>query len=142
MVTATFHSYLLHLTRLSVPHGADAAFWEQELPECALEMAAASDGPVFDLLVIDEAQDLLRNNYLDLFDLLVDGGLGNGRWRMFGDFEQQAVYGSSCLGIAEVLAERAPGRRDSSSQGTAGTRLGLHHSSNFSQLTNGGTPTS
>jgi hypothetical protein len=44
------------------------------------------------MLVIDEAQDLLEDEYLDVLDLLVKGGLAGGRWAFFGDFERQAIY--------------------------------------------------
>lgn len=108
-VTGTFHSHLLQLTGLTVPEGADTSFWERELPDAAIEKALSDSVPPFDILVIDEAQDLLQDNYLDVLDLLVDGGLAAGRWRMFGDFEQQAIYGSSCLSITQALNERATG---------------------------------
>jgi superfamily I DNA/RNA helicase len=45
-----------------------------------------------DLLVLDEAQDLFHKPYLDIFALLLKGGLTKGRWRIFGDFEHQNIY--------------------------------------------------
>lgn len=42
----------------------------------------------WDLLVVDEAQDLLLPAYLDVFDALLDGGLRRGRWHMFIDANQ------------------------------------------------------
>jgi hypothetical protein len=46
----------------------------------------------FDLLVIDEGQDLLSNPMLSVFDLWLDGGLCNGSWAFFGDFTRQAIF--------------------------------------------------
>lgn len=42
----------------------------------------------YDLLVIDEAQDILRSNYLFCLDLLLRGGLDKGRWAIFYDDKQ------------------------------------------------------
>lgn len=106
---STFHRYLLQLTDLSVPTGADSLFWEEELPDAALERSLAPGFEPFDVLILDEAQDLLRDSYLNVMDALVQGGLAAGRWRFFGDFEKQAIYGSGSLPIADVLAARAPG---------------------------------
>ena len=46
----------------------------------------------FDKLIIDEGQDLIREEYLGLFDSMVTGGLANGNWEIYGDFERQAIY--------------------------------------------------
>lgn len=39
-------------------------------------------------LIVDEAQDLLIPGYLDVFDQLLDGGLGSGRWTAYYDPNQ------------------------------------------------------
>ena len=46
----------------------------------------------FDVLVLDEAQDLCRSEILETLNLALRGGLGKGRWAMFGDFVRQALY--------------------------------------------------
>jgi superfamily I DNA/RNA helicase len=48
----------------------------------------------FDKLIIDEGQDLIREEYLNLFDSMIHGGLTKGNWEIFGDFERQAIYSS------------------------------------------------
>lgn len=45
-----------------------------------------------DLLVIDESQDLLDENNLKIFDLMLKGGLKNGRWLIVGDFDYQNIF--------------------------------------------------
>ena len=50
------------------------------------------DEPPFDVLVMDEAQDLLGPGDLPLVDPTIPGGLGGGRWSMFGDFTRQSLY--------------------------------------------------
>ena len=108
-VATTFHRFILHLSALDVPSNAPSSFWEEDLPDAALEVALSPGFVPFDVLIVDEAQDLLRDSYMNVLDTIVGGGLAGGSWRFFGDFEQQSIYGSSCLPIAAVLAERAPG---------------------------------
>jgi hypothetical protein len=56
------------------------------------DIAARLAPDVFDEVVIDEAQDILRRSYLDFLDLSLRGGVDRGRWRIFGDFEFQRIY--------------------------------------------------
>jgi hypothetical protein len=82
------------VAKVNIPAKADSDFWDVELPMRAVD-ALLDDGrdvPSFDLLLVDEAQDLLSAPFLDVMELLVSGGLGSGRWAMFGDFEKQAIY--------------------------------------------------
>lgn len=46
----------------------------------------------FDKLIVDEGQDLIREEYLNLFDSMITGGLANGYWEIYGDFEKQAIF--------------------------------------------------
>lgn len=59
------------------------------LPERACDAAIdlGRDGE-YDVLIVDEAQDLLLDTALDVLDVLLDGGLGEGRWRAFIDHKQ------------------------------------------------------
>jgi hypothetical protein len=45
-----------------------------------------------EILILDEAQDLLNSWYRPLLEECVSGGLGNGQWYAFGDFEAQRIY--------------------------------------------------
>ena len=93
-VTAgTIHQYMLRLTGLS-PIGRSTSFWKHELPIRATEVVLEGEHNIalFDTLVIDEAQDLLASDFLDFFDVSLRGGLKCGRWLMFGDFNNQAIY--------------------------------------------------
>jgi hypothetical protein len=49
----------------------------------------------YDLLVIDEAQDLLSPQALEIFGTLVKGGITGGQWFLFGDFTRQCIFGGS-----------------------------------------------
>ncbi len=70
------------------------AFWEEELPRLAAEGLIERPG-AYDELVVDEAQDVLRGQFLDVLDFSFAGGLLNGFWRLFGDFRHQAIYDDS-----------------------------------------------
>ena len=68
------------------------------------EVALEEMGSPFDLLVMDEAQDLGDRNTLDFLNLAIHGGLAGGRWTIFGDFTRQALYGEAIDPI-EVLSQ-------------------------------------
>jgi len=107
-VTAgTLHQLLLAAAGTTAPAGASAAFFQDELPDLAAAAILDSGQPAeYDVLVIDEAQDLLRDPYLDFLDLSLDGGLASGRWTMWGDFERQALYGAANLSLDGFRATR------------------------------------
>ena len=104
-VTAgTLHSHMLRLAGIGQPAGRGSQFWEEELPHLALEhlLEAEGDEP-FNVLLVDEAQDLLSDRYLDVLDLSLAGGLSQGEWRLFGDFERQSIYGHEAAGLDSFL---------------------------------------
>ncbi|MFF0284291.1 ATP-binding domain-containing protein [Rhodococcus aetherivorans] len=107
LLTSTFHQEALRLSGVPVRVGAGTAFWDHELPELALEaLLERGDGESLDFLVVDEAQDLACEQFLDLLDLLVRGGLQHGRVLLFGDFERQTIYeGGAGL---DLLRKRIP----------------------------------
>ena len=72
------------------------------------KLAAADAGPQFDVLVVDEAPDLCRPPYLELMDALLAGGLGGGRWAMFGDFANQSIFPGGALDPESALLEYGP----------------------------------
>lgn len=108
LVTAgTLHSHMLALAGLEQPPRTGQQFWEEELPLLALErLLDAEGGNPFELLLVDEAQDLLDDRYLDVLDLSLAGGLSSGEWRLFGDFERQSIYGDGTASLDSFLARR------------------------------------
>ncbi|MBX9471079.1 nuclease-related domain-containing DEAD/DEAH box helicase [Microcella sp.] len=66
-------------------------WYDQTLPEQALE-AALELGPQFDYLVVDEAQDVALEQYLDVLDALLVGGLERAPVFITGDFDHQVIY--------------------------------------------------
>jgi DNA polymerase III delta prime subunit len=108
LVTAsTLHRLMLGAAKLDVPENIPPRFFETELPERAAEALLECDKPpLFGALVVDEAQDILSDAYLDFLDLVCDGGLAAGRWTMFGDFERQALFGAADVSLDDFLDSR------------------------------------
>ena len=57
------------------------------------QLALEASSERFDVVVMDEAQDLARPPILDLLNVWLKGGFREGRWAFFGDFHRQAIYG-------------------------------------------------
>jgi hypothetical protein len=94
-VCGTFHSFLLSLIKSNSRDNKVENYWTELLPKSSLEEILNDDGynSHFDVVVIDEAQDLIFNeNYLDILDVTLSSGLAAGNWVFFGDFERQAIY--------------------------------------------------
>jgi len=104
----TLHAHMLGLAGIDAPHDPSSTFWGEELPHRAIEALLENQGgEAFDLLVADEAQDLFDDAYLDVLDLSLAGGLAGGQWRIFGDFERQAIYTGAGITLADFLTSRA-----------------------------------
>jgi len=94
----TLHSYMLTISGLEAGERT-GEFWQYELPLAATDklLAATGEEHLFDEIILDEAQDILWDTYVDVLDLSLRGGISSGRWRFFGDFEKQAIYNSTAL---------------------------------------------
>lgn len=58
------------------------------------ELSAELLDSQFDVIVIDEAQDLLSKQVLELLGVLLKGGIVGGDWYFFGDFTRQCLFRS------------------------------------------------
>ena len=90
----TFHQFMLGISGISKKDDATSDFWSKELPTVVTEriLEGIVTIPQFDFLILDEVPDLVSEEYLDVLDLLLAGGLAGGDWSFFGDFERQAIY--------------------------------------------------
>ena len=62
------------------PDNPTPEFWSEELPERAMEaLIDGGEALTSDFLIVDEIQDIATEPYLDVLDLMVDGGLKDGR---------------------------------------------------------------
>jgi hypothetical protein len=110
VITKTLHSQMLSTAGI-VPNETEKyleTFWTEKLPVLATEKIMLEDiQNCFDEIIVDEAQDILRNEYLDFLDLSLEGGLASGQWRFFGDFEKQAIFGAANIPLNVFIKNRA-----------------------------------
>jgi superfamily I DNA/RNA helicase len=119
LVCGTFHSYLVGLGQESENLGRTDNYWSELLPQKALEKILGYENfkSQFDVLVLDEAQDLIFNeNYLDVMDVSLNSGLAGGSWVFFGDFERQAIYADINSNSRELILAALEARAPSLSQ--------------------------
>ena len=87
-------------------------FFATGVPELAAEALCEKSHAGWDVLVVDEAQDLLTPEHLDVFDLLLREGMSRGRWHLFLD-PRQNIYREDVQSIvAERLEACAPAFED------------------------------
>ena len=101
----TFHRYMVKISkcagiRLEFPIADDEldCFYSEDLPINAAMALNQLRYDKFDKIIIDEAQDLITDKYLSVYDKCLSGGLSRGRWTFFGDFSQQAIYNTHLTG--------------------------------------------
>lgn len=97
----TIHSYMLEVAGETVPKGAGPDFWQETLPLMALDRLLHEEHEPFDALIMDEGQDLLNDNFLDVLDASLRGGLAAGKCRMFGDFDHQTIFDASKITLED-----------------------------------------
>ena len=73
----------------------DTAYYRETLPQLFTEAFIDLEISPFDVLILDEAQDLMTETYLDVFDIILEGGINEGRWYFFLDAEKQNLYHAS-----------------------------------------------
>ena len=100
----TIHKYMTQISKEAnilpaYPRDSDhiQEYYQSELPVSAT-LAILEKGAQFDKIVIDEAQDLIMDSYLEFLDACIKKGLSRGRWTMFGDFSMQAIYSNGVSG--------------------------------------------
>ncbi|SEN19038.1 nuclease-related domain-containing DEAD/DEAH box helicase [Lihuaxuella thermophila] len=89
---STFHGLLRSLCNQDQLDESQKDFYTDILPEKAFETLVENGCELFDKLIIDEGQDLIRKKYLDVLDLLLKGGFREGEWQIFCDLKHQAIY--------------------------------------------------
>jgi superfamily I DNA/RNA helicase len=85
--------FIKQLRALQAAEINDKEIYGSHYPDLASK-AAKQLGLQFDYLIVDEAQDVMTPEYISMFDKVLKGGLKNGKWTFFGDFEKQAIYGA------------------------------------------------
>lgn len=95
ITVSSLHSYLFEQSKgfnYDKTQDSKQDFYSKYLPNLLKDIFQKGISKKFDKLIIDEGQDLIREEYLNLFDSMVTGGLENGNWEIYGDFERQAIF--------------------------------------------------
>lgn len=109
----TLHSLMDELVeaadrRSELPDVDENDLFTMFLPELALEVLLESaEVGRYGAVLVDEAQDLLREPYLDVIEALVEGELAKGVWRFFID-PSQNILGGIALAALRRLEAAAP----------------------------------
>jgi superfamily I DNA/RNA helicase len=111
VTVSTIHALMLKVSGMKVPENASSEFWTDFLPAATVDKIIDAEGEEnkeYDCLVLDEAQDMLRDNYIDFLDLLLKNGIKKGRWNYFGDFNNQQIYSASAMQLDSFIRKRCP----------------------------------
>lgn len=89
----TFHGFLLEKTKLTEVV-SDNNFFKEVLPEKFLESIETymPEDKKYDVLIIDEGQDLMNTYSILCLESMVKNGLSNGRWSIYYD-KNQNIFG-------------------------------------------------
>lgn len=109
LTVSSFHKFLRNLVPSSSRKEINTdEYFKFELPLLALEAIDSGSIELFDKIIIDEGQDLITEEYLDVFDALLKGGLSGGQWEIYCDFEKQAIFSDvTPTEMLDMLNQRA-----------------------------------
>lgn len=104
----TLHSHMMNVSGMDhSDSNSSTDFWDVKLPDSAMMRLLESDSEFlpYDLLIVDEAQDIIKTKYIEYLDLLLKKGIKGGNWRFFGDFEKQVIYTGGCISLDSFINE-------------------------------------
>ena len=104
VAAVTLHAFMMRICGIEGGNGFDTLFYEIELPQEFLHQKI----PEYDLLIIDEGQDLLCENYFNCLNALIKGGFQEGYWSIYYDPNQNIFNSQGQLSnILATLRDRA-----------------------------------
>lgn len=83
--TVTLHAFMMRICGVEWSQDLSQHFYEKELPAAFMAIEGV---PAYDLVIIDEGQDLLTDAYMECIDRIVQNGLGDGTWAIYYDPNQ------------------------------------------------------
>ena len=103
----SFSEFMLEESGATLPTDNFKEFYDTKLPELFVEDYIEKEKEPFDVILLDEAQDLLTEPYLEALDVALKGGLRKGKWCFFMDPKMQNVFHHSTLDdILQILDRR------------------------------------
>ena len=94
IIVVTLHAHMMHLCQIEGSDNYGESFYNSELPTKCLQLSSV---PAYDFLVIDEGQDIMKNQYINCIERFVKGGLADGCWAIFYDSNQNIFNSNSLL---------------------------------------------
>lgn len=92
---STLHAYMLEQIKMAQTEYEiknTEEYFKEELPQCFLQV----NNEKYDVMLIDEAQDILNHTYIKCLEKILKGGLKDGSWYMCID-EKQNLYNNTEL---------------------------------------------
>lgn len=83
-------------------------FYTRVFPELFVEAALTSGAETWDVVVVDEAQDLLTLPHIDALDVILTDGINKGRWHIFLDPMQNLYNDDIQEQVMQRLQESQP----------------------------------
>ena len=90
ITVTTFHSLLMNYCGIKWSEDLNDSFYSESLPEIFITKITENYDK-YDVIIIDEGQDLLKRNYFQCIDKLLINGLQNGCWNIYFD-PNQNIY--------------------------------------------------
>ena len=91
---STLHHSMMTFSKAPIDGDAND-YWGEILPEAATLGALDLESPPYDVIIMDEAQDLIADNYLGFIDAILKNGLQEGDCWIFADPEHQNLYNAN-----------------------------------------------
>jgi len=88
----SFHSYLQRITNLEMGVTPPREYFDTVLPREALQKITSADFVKFDVVVVDEFQDLAKDNFVPVIKSLVEIVGNDSQEFFFGDFDEQTIF--------------------------------------------------
>jgi len=112
ITAGSFHSFMAQLIKRAdlastLPNASTEDLHEIYQPLVAIDaLRQTGMHHTYDALVVDEAQDLVQDAYLAVFDEALKNGLDNGKWRFFLDPMQNLFEGLAPSGLTRLHRSR------------------------------------
>jgi hypothetical protein len=105
----TIHKLMTEIAGISSKSN-NSYFWEKVLPKKALESHRINDSQeyLWDVVILDEAQDLMNTNYANFINSIVKGGIQSGSLYIFGDFNSQNIYSQATNEVLQMYFRNYP----------------------------------
>tara|TARA_R110001592_G_scaffold166437_2_gene401470 strand:+ start:5685 stop:7397 length:1713 start_codon:yes stop_codon:yes gene_type:complete len=96
-VVGSINSTLISYCNIPIPKDPGQRFWSG-VPLKVIDFFRNNPSEKFDVLIVDEAQDILGNDdWLACLDYMLEGGLKGGKYLFLGDFENQLLFNKKNL---------------------------------------------